>query len=488
MALLLQLTLLVASLFSIGLFIWTEQPHESAKLDFTEHKLVRLRCLLDSPLLPGSGAVVRQHSDSTNSHKPVKSKSDAFHDAMDAFQASHPGDFDVWGEQRCSALVRLSPRAKTTIWTSLTTVFDVEIVHENVQSLVDAEKVAPIGISSDVPAFVTDYHDLDQIYEFLDETVKAHPGLVSHVTVGKSHQGREIRGVTFKRHGASAARAALVSDKSVEEQDQKEPEKPKFAFVMNGGIHAREWISVAVMNYLIHRLTLTNSNETTFATLLDDYEITIIPVLNPDGYVYSHTKDRMWRKNRQPNKSIIPMPSCTGTDLNRNWGYKWNTGGSSPSPCVDNYQGPAALSAPESTAMYKYLEQHANASVPVRVYIDTHAFSQLWMYPYGWTCDNIKGIDKVDEGAKRGAEALKKVHGKSFGVGGICKTIYPASGSSVDSAFSFGIPFAYGIELRDQGANGFLLPRSQIVPSGEELEAGLIAMGKFAASVLKSSS
>jgi carboxypeptidase A1 len=71
--------------------------------------------------------------------------------------------------------------------------------------------------------------------------------------------------------------------------------------------------------------------------------------------------------------------------------------------------------------MSRFLEKSANASIPTRVYIDAHAFSQLWMFPFGWTCDTVKGLDKVEEAAKRGAAALKAVHGKSFAVGGICK-------------------------------------------------------------------
>lgn len=147
------------------------------------------------------------------------------------------------------------------------------------------------------------------------------------------------------------------------------------------------------------------------------------------------------------------------------------------------------MSAPETGAMSRFLEQNANKTdAPVRVYIDHHAFSQLWMYPFGWTCDEPEGIDQVARAAEKGAKALKAVHGKSFAVGSICQTIYQASGSSVDSAFSFGIPYSYGIELRDQGAHGFILPRSEIVPSGEELEAGLLAMGKAAAGDLAAKS
>jgi hypothetical protein len=45
-------------------------------------------------------------------------------------------------------------------------------------------------------------------------------------------------------------------------------------------------------------------------------------VLNVDGYSFTWTNNRMWRKTRRPNQGS----SCIGTDPNRNFPYKWNTG------------------------------------------------------------------------------------------------------------------------------------------------------------------
>jgi carboxypeptidase A1 len=75
------------------------------------------------------------------------------------------------------------------------------------------------------------------------------------------------------------------------------------------------------------------------------------------------------------------------------------------------------------------------------------------------------------------AKAIKKVHGTSFAVGPICEIIYQASGSSVDWALDVvGVPFAYAVELRDTGKYGFMLPPKFIIPSGEEILAGILAM------------
>lgn len=62
----------------------------------------------------------------------------------------------------------------------------------------------------------------------------------------------------------------------------------------------------------------------------------------------------------------------------------------------------------------------------------------------------------------------------SFTTGPICSTIYKASGSSVDYVNDVtGADYVFTVELRDTGANGFVLPPNQILPSGKEAYAGV---------------
>ena len=61
------------------------------------------------------------------------------------------------------------------------------------------------------------------------------------------------------------------------------------------------------------------------------------------------------------------------------------------------------------------------------------------------------------------------MHGTSFDVGCIPCLLYIASGGSMDWALGeAGIPYSYGMELRDTGSYGFILPPGQIIPTGEE--------------------
>jgi murein tripeptide amidase MpaA len=57
------------------------------------------------------------------------------------------------------------------------------------------------------------------------------------------------------------------------------------AILVDGGIHAREWIAPAMALYIINQLVENNASNNDLTDAVDWY---ILPVLNPDGYEYSH--------------------------------------------------------------------------------------------------------------------------------------------------------------------------------------------------------
>lgn len=64
---------------------------------------------------------------------------------------------------------------------------------------------------------------------------------------------------------------------------------------------------------------------------------------------------------------------------------------------------------------------------------------------------------------------MQQSGGAQYTVGPSGNTLYPASGGSDDWARGeMNIKYAYTVELRDSGRHGFVLPASQIQPSGEE--------------------
>lgn len=113
----------------------------------------------------------------------------------------------------------------------------------------------------------------------------------------------------------------------------------------------------------------------------------------------------------------------------------------------------------------------------VKMFFTMHAYSQFWMTPYGYTNDLPPNYyTEQYPVAEIGVNALNAVHGTDFQYGNIADIIYMAAGGSSDWAYdSARIQYTYALELRDTGAYGFLLPADQIIPTGEETWAGLMA-------------
>ncbi|KAJ3338230.1 hypothetical protein HDU93_009819 [Gonapodya sp. JEL0774] len=365
---------------------------------------------------------------------------------------------------------------------------DGVIIVEDIQKLVDAEREEVLLASGAGKSFLTSYHPYDDIVEYLNALVARHPDLVTMTEIGKTYEGRTIWGVRLARTADTftPTRVAKMKGKNptphdppraTPQPDTSTSGHPPLGFVFHGGQHAREWISTAVSLYMLDALATVLATPTLDSPqdrALAQFEWTVVPVLNVDGYVYTWQKDRMWRKNRQPNHGSSIFP-CVGTDTNRNWDYRWNTGGSSHNPCSEAYLGPSPFSAPEPKAIADYVLGRKAAGVDVRAYIDFHAYSQLWMSPWGYTCegdprDEARQIRAAGEAVK----AVQGVNGKKFTAGTICRTIYPASGSSTDYMYGVAnVTYSYGVELRDTGAHGFVLPASEIDPSGKETWAGV---------------
>jgi hypothetical protein len=70
--------------------------------------------------------------------------------------------------------------------------------------------------------------------------------------------------------------------------------------------------------YMVRELTENLSGQ---EELVDELDWYITPVINPDGYKYTQTDNRLWRKTRYMNDGKISRPDCclmlgqTRTDL-----------------------------------------------------------------------------------------------------------------------------------------------------------------------------
>ncbi|KAH7325480.1 hypothetical protein B0J17DRAFT_741669 [Rhizoctonia solani] len=247
----------------------------------------------------------------------------------------------------------------------------------------------------------------------------------------------------------------------------------KPAIIFHGTVHAREWITTMVTEHTAYSLLSNYTTSATIKSYVDKYDFYIFPVVNPDGFVYTQTTERLWRKNRQP----PPSGTCYGRDINRNWPWKWDVaGGSSTSPCSETYRGAAAGDSPENKGLAAFINSKANSAVGAKLYIDWHSYGLYFMGPYGYSCSANAADKAVHTTLEQGfAAAFKAPYGKTLKTGPICSTIYQVSGGSVDYAYDVSkIKYSFTPELRGgSSGSGFVLPPAEILPSGIEAYEGV---------------
>lgn len=70
----------------------------------------------------------------------------------------------------------------------------------------------------------------------------------------------------------------------------------------------------------------------------------------------------------------------------------FSAGGSNNHPCSEIYAGPAAFSEIEIKSMSEYIN---SISDKFYAYIGLHGYSQLLMFPYGYTTDRVDNYDNM---------------------------------------------------------------------------------------------
>uniref|UniRef100_A0A4W3III6 Peptidase M14 domain-containing protein n=1 Tax=Callorhinchus milii TaxID=7868 RepID=A0A4W3III6_CALMI len=235
---------------------------------------------------------------------------------------------------------------------------------------------------------------------------------------------------------------------------------------INFGIHSREWIGPATGLWFANKLASEYGKDPSVTSLLDKMDIYLELVTNPDGYYFTHNENRMWRKTRAKYSGNL----CIGVDPNRNFDANFAGPGASSNSCSETYHGPSVNSEKEVKAIVDFVKGHGN----FKVFIDMHSYSQLLLFPYGYTSTKAKDHDELNALSKVSTTALRSLYGTPYVYGPILTTIYQSSGSSIDWAYDSGIKYAFCFELRDTGRYGFLLPAKQIIPTAEETYLGLM--------------
>lgn len=198
------------------------------------------------------------------------------------------------------------------------------------------------------------YHSYADHLGFLRGLQEQYSSQSEIVTSGSSLQGNAITGIHFWGGSGKGVKPAIV---------------------IHGTVHAREWIGTMVVEYLAYNLLTNYASSSEIKAIVDKYDFYFFPVVNPDGFLYTQTTDRLWRKNRQTTSGS----SCVGHDINRNWNYKWSVaGGASTNPCAEDFKGSSAGDTPEFKALSAWMSG-IKSKQGLKLFIDYHAYSQLFM-------------------------------------------------------------------------------------------------------------
>jgi murein tripeptide amidase MpaA len=318
---------------------------------------------------------------------------------------------------------------------------------------------APVA-AADFPAYDSAYHTYPEMVAEIQAAQATYPEIVGLRSIGKSYQGRELW-------------VAKVSDNVA--TDEPEPE------VMFDSLHhAREHLSLEQTLAILRWLTEGYGVDARITDIVDTREVWIVFAVNPDGAEYDLTGSpyRAWRKNRQPN----PGSSSVGTDLNRNYGYRWGCcGGSSGSKSASTYRGSKAFSTPEARAMRDFMaSRRVGGRQQIKTAITFHTAGQQILWPYGYTKTNVPSDMTVDDQAALVALGRKMATTNGY-TAMQSSSLYVTDGDEIDHAYGAEGIFMYTFELYPShsqvSSNARFYPPDEVIgPQTERNRAAILML------------
>jgi carboxypeptidase T len=247
--------------------------------------------------------------------------------------------------------------------------------------------------------FYGGYRTVAGIETYLNQMVADYPHLAEKVDIGdswcKTHPGQCVLPTPYNGHDLYVLH---ITNRAIA--------GPKPVFWFDAGIHAREVATPEVAMRFISYLLDGYNTDADAHWLVDHHDIWVMPLFNPDGYFILEKGadgDRPYsqRKNadRDDGCSLWPPREVMqfGTDLNRNFPFKWGCcGGSTLATCEQTYRGPSEASEEETQAVAAKIRQlvpdqrgpadtDAAPLTATGVYQNLHSYADLNLYPWGWT-------------------------------------------------------------------------------------------------------
>ena len=233
----------------------------------------------------------------------------------------------------------------------------------------------------------TRYHSYSEVLQILKSLSETNKDITEYIEYGKSAQGLTLSALRVGKHL------------------QNHP--AKLRILLTAATHGDEIITTEVLLSLLKTLLQKAGSESRFQSMLEQTEIVFIPVVNPDGFTRQHRYD-------------------TGVDPNRSYPYP---------------DAPNAKPSPSIAAEMSFVEKY-----PIVGSLDFHAYSAVFLYPWGYTHDHLsadwlKIFDPLTE---------KMAKTNEYSYGPIAEVMYIARGSSCDYFFWKNKTVAIAVETGDQ--------------------------------------
>ncbi len=318
----------------------------------------------------------------------------------------------------------------------------IELMVNAVES--DIELLGEFGVVDEIVENIEitpDYYDLDQIYERVDGLEKSSGGRAQVFVIGRSIEDREIKAVRISKNNSDADLPEIL---------------------LAGTHHAREWISYEVPLSIAEFIVENMDSNPYVSDILERSVIWLVPVLNPDGYVYSRDQERYWRYNRRINPDMT-----VGVDLNRNYDSSWMQ--------VEYVHGTGPFSEPETVAIRDLMKNSfekpfENGIKSLDGLITYHSYGQMILYPPGSTNDPAEKSEYYNELASKMAELTFSECGSVYLVMQTSGLYFTFGEMTEWFMNSFDGKPSFTIELRPHmnGVNDFVLPAGQIMDTVKE--------------------
>ncbi|MHA7814331.1 MAG: M14 family zinc carboxypeptidase [Phycisphaerales bacterium] len=319
---------------------------------------------------------------------------------------------------------------------------------QDMRRQVALDAAAPRGGVAHDDAWFSNYKQFADIISYFNNIAAVHPGIATMRDVGDSLMGNDVYALTLTGPDTPGNAA---EDRPV--------------VLWNGTQHAREWVSPMTVTYIASKLADDYGSDQRVTDIINNTRIVIVPVVNPDGYLYSWSDERFWRKNLRNNGN-----GTTGVDLNRNWGYEWGGLGASDFSGDDTYHGPTPFSEPETQVLRDLSLSYGDDLV---AHIDYHTYSQLILWPFGYD----DGVQTPEPDRTFFDELSTAMSDEILAYSGVfydpiqSVDLYPAAGTCSDWHYGDRDAKSLTIELRpDEGAGfgGFDPDPSVILPTARE--------------------